>query len=156
MTQSNILDQDVANLMLRKPSIFFVAMLPSLASQQQAGAGMAAATQQANAALLAAATARLELFKLEYAKDVEAMERFSLGVTSLRGYLSWRETEHKRAEAKKGATLVGEHMAREWQFVVVERMEQVSTCVADAKNRIGTLHKVLPRVWQFWTSTPPT
>ena len=74
------------------------------------------------------------------------MERFSLGVMSLRGYLSWRETEHKRAEAKKGATLVGEHMAREWQFVVVERMEQVSTCVADAKNRIGTLHKVSPRV----------
>ena len=52
VTQSSILDQEVANLMLRKPSIFFVAMLPSLACQQQAGAGMAAATQHANAALL--------------------------------------------------------------------------------------------------------
>ena len=37
-------------------------------------------------------------------------------------------------------------MAREWQFTVVEKLEQVSAVVADAKNRIGTLHKVLPRV----------
>ena len=74
------------------------------------------------------------------------MQRFSLGVLSLRGYLSWRETEHKRAEAKTGAALVRDHMARGWQFVVVERLEQVPPVVADAKNRIGTVHKVLPRV----------
>ena len=68
VTESNVLDQEVANLMLRKPGIFFAAMLPSLASQQQAGAVMAAETQQASAALLAAARARFDLFKLEYDK----------------------------------------------------------------------------------------
>ena len=107
---------------------------------------MAAETQQANTALRAAATARLELLKRECAKDIQAMQRFSLGVLSLRGYLSWRETEHKRAEAKKGTALVRDHMAKEWQFVVVERLEQVSTVVADVRDRIGTVHKVLPRV----------
>ena len=148
VTQSNILDQEVANLMLRKPGIFFLAMLPSLASQQQQpGAGMAAEAQQANAALLMAATARFELFKLDYTKDIQAMKQFSLGVMSLRGYLSWRATEHKRAEAKKGAALVRDHMAKEWQFVVLERLEQLSTTVvADAKDRLGAVHKVLPRV----------
>ena len=125
VTQSNVLDQEVANLMLRKPGIFFVAMLPTLDSQQQASAVMAVETQQANAAVLAAATDRLELFKLEYAKDVQAMQRFSLGVLSLRGYLSGRETEHKRAEAKKGAALVRDHMAKEWQFSIVDRVDHI-------------------------------
>ena len=74
VTQSNVLGQEVANLRLRKPGIFFVAMLPSLASQQQQGAVMAAETQQANAALLAAARARVDVFKLEYAKDIQAMQ----------------------------------------------------------------------------------
>eukprot|EP00974_Lingulodinium_polyedra_P115714 11156422-Lingulodinium_polyedra.AAC.1 len=72
------MDQEVANLMLRKPNIFCMAMLPSLASQQQGGA-MAAEAQQANTALLAAAAARLELFKLDYAMDCQAMQTFPHG-----------------------------------------------------------------------------
>ena len=101
VTESNIMDQEVANLMQRKPSIFFVSMLPSLASQEHAGAGMAAEAQQANAALLAAASARLELFRIDYAKDIQAMQRFSMGVMGLRGYLSWRQTEHKEGRGQE-------------------------------------------------------
>eukprot|EP00974_Lingulodinium_polyedra_P080058 7754123-Lingulodinium_polyedra.AAC.1 len=37
-------------------------------------------------------------------------------------------------------------MAKEWQFTVVERMEQVSSVVAEAKDIVGTRHKALPRL----------
>eukprot|EP00974_Lingulodinium_polyedra_P061965 5982331-Lingulodinium_polyedra.AAC.1 len=69
------------------------------------------------------------------------MQTFSFGVLSLRGYFSWKATEHKRAQAKKRADLVRDHMAKEWQFTVVERVDQVSSVVAEAKDIVRARHK---------------
>ena len=54
--------------------------------------------------------------------------------------------EHKRAEAKRGAALVRDHMAKEWKFVAEERVESISSTVMEAKDNISVCHKVLPRV----------
>eukprot|EP00974_Lingulodinium_polyedra_P071932 6961443-Lingulodinium_polyedra.AAC.1 len=37
-------------------------------------------------------------------------------------------------------------MAREWQFRLLERLGQVSSAVAEAKDAVGARHEALPRV----------
>ena len=143
---SSMMDQEVSNLMLRKPTVFFPGMLPSLAFQLEAGSTERMEAERTSSAMQAAASARYALFKVEYAKDCQTIQTFSLGAVSLQGYLSWKSAEHKRAEAKKGAALVRRHMDVEWQFLTVERMESLSIAVLDAKERIVARHKAVPRV----------
>ena len=77
--QTSIMDSEVANLMLRRPTVFCAEMLPSLASQTTTGAAMAAEAQAASSALRTAAAARFELFTVDYFSDVQAMQSFSVG-----------------------------------------------------------------------------
>ena len=82
---SSMLDQEVSNLMLRKPTVFVPGMLPSLAFQLEAGSTERMEAERTSSAMQAAASARYALFKVEYAKDCQTIQTFSIGVVSCTG-----------------------------------------------------------------------
>ena len=80
------------------------------------------------------------------------MQEFATGVTALRGYLSWKATEHKRDQCRLGAKLVESYMAKHWQFETIAR-----TAAGAAKDVVGKRHKVSPRLLLLLDfNVPPT
>ena len=144
--RTGMLDQEVSSLMLRRPSVFFASMRPLLAFQLDTTSTLAHEARAASAAAQAAASARSTRFKSDYAKNPRTIQSFTTGALDLRAFLHWTVTGDKRAEAKRGVALVREHMAKAWQFLMVDQRRH---CV-DVR---GTTSRRCPTLRSSWKST---
>ena len=103
-----------------------------------------AVVNQMAVAAFAAAKSRFEVFSIGWQADRDAIANRCVAVSSLSSLLIWKEIDHKRAQARIGADLVRQHLAKHWNFVFADRMDAMGAKVCEeigkAKGAIANPH----------------
>ena len=139
---SMLMDSEISALVQRGPVVFHRAMLPVFAAD-----GMTvddAVVNQMAIASFAAAKSRFEVFSIGWQADKDAISNRCVALSSLSSLLIWKEIDHKRAQARIGADLVKQHLAKHWNFVFADRMDamgaRVCEEIAKAKGAVANPH----------------
>jgi hypothetical protein len=105
--KDDLLDKEILAMVARRPSVFYLALLPTLSAGE---AMVDQAAKEVLQAQVAAASSQLKVFMAELKVDWLFLSQVSQGHSQLKELLQWLALEHRRSQAKLADELVTSKM----------------------------------------------
>ena len=118
--RGNMVDDEVLQMLKRRPRVFHLSMLPAchIETKDEAAQEITKAHSEASAA-------KLKLFEVELRADWEAIEETETAKAQLGELLRWLELEHRRAQTALGQELVAKRLNASHPILTIESWDKL-------------------------------
>jgi hypothetical protein len=128
--KGNMVDDEILQMLKRRPRIFHLSMLPACHIETKDEA-----SQEITKAHLEAATAKLKLFEAELRADWAAIEETETAKAQLSELLRWLELEHRRSQTALAQDLVSKRLSWSHPIVTIESWDKLPSQLS-LRNRV--------------------
>jgi hypothetical protein len=118
--KGNMVDDEVSQMLKRRPRIFHLGMLPACSGENQDHAA-----EEITKAHTEAAAAKIKLFEAELRADWVTIEESEAAKAQLGELLRWLELEHRRTQATLAQDLVAKRLSSSHPVLTVEAWDKL-------------------------------